>query len=76
MFPLVAFALAHGAPDLACAIAFAVAVNVGASIACVAAIRYTVPADYLPPSLTAWPWEVRNIKQLVFLDSPKRGSPC
>lgn len=59
-FPLVAFALKHGAPDLACAIAFAVAVNVGASIACVAAIRLVVPEDHLPPSLTAWPWEVGN----------------
>lgn len=57
-FPLVALAYKLGAPDLGVAIAFAVGVNVAASLACVACLRYTIPEDYLPASLTAWPWEV------------------
>lgn len=73
MFPLVAFALSHGAPDVACAIAFAVCVNVGASLACIAAIKYTVPEDYLPKSLTAWPWEVRGSSPTFSAQSSMTG---
>ena len=68
MFPLVALAFRLGSPDLACSIAFAVAVNVAASVACIACLKYTLPEGTCPASLTAWPWEARRVRA-----QPNRG---
>ena len=75
MFPLVALAFRLGSPDLACSIAFAVAVNVAASIACIACLKYTLPEGTCPASLTAWPWEARARPARVPMAGYGSGAP-